>query len=462
MTMLHDDLSERESEILRLLATGASNKDISTQLAISPNTVKVHLRNIFAKIGVSSRTEAALYALKTGLAPSAGFPDAPEADLTLAPEALDEPLDLSTLNGAEGFAPPVDAPAGWTAPVPGPAPSLRRRAWLWLGAGLGALALLLAAWWAWRASQPAGSGLSALPEDSTRWRALASLPTPRYGMAVTAYEGLIYAIGGQTEQGLTGVVERYDPTRDSWTNLTSKLTPVDEIGCAILGGKIYVPGGQIESGQTTNVLEVYDPRSDAWQSAASLPVGLSAYALAAFEGRLYLFGGWDGQQFVDTVYRYDPGLDQWAQAGVMPSPRGYAGAAVIGRKIFLLGGYNGHKALDENLTYQPDLAEGGDPWGAAQPLPSGRYGMGVSVIAEIVEVVGGIQEGESEPLSLSYFPINDTWREFGQLETAHVLYPGSAAAGNYLYIFGGRVDGKPTGQHQAYQAIYTVSFPIIR
>lgn len=59
-------LSERELEILQLVATGKSNHAISEQLLISENTVKYHLKNILHKLGVSNRTEAVAMAMQMG------------------------------------------------------------------------------------------------------------------------------------------------------------------------------------------------------------------------------------------------------------------------------------------------------------------------------------------------------------------------------------------------------------
>lgn len=60
-------LHRRELEVLRLVAKGMTNKHIASELNISDNTVGTHLVNIFRKLGVESRTEATLYALREGL-----------------------------------------------------------------------------------------------------------------------------------------------------------------------------------------------------------------------------------------------------------------------------------------------------------------------------------------------------------------------------------------------------------
>lgn len=67
-------LTERETDVLRLLAAGRANKEIAQQLSIGEKTVKTHVSKILAKLGVQSRTQAALYAVRIGLvrAPSAG------------------------------------------------------------------------------------------------------------------------------------------------------------------------------------------------------------------------------------------------------------------------------------------------------------------------------------------------------------------------------------------------------
>lgn len=67
-----EPLTEREKEVLRLLAGGLSNKEIAAVLVITEKTVKAHVGHILAKLGLTSRTQAALYAVRSGLAQPGG------------------------------------------------------------------------------------------------------------------------------------------------------------------------------------------------------------------------------------------------------------------------------------------------------------------------------------------------------------------------------------------------------
>jgi DNA-binding NarL/FixJ family response regulator len=72
-----ETLTEREIDVLRLVAQGATNPQIATSLCITVNTVKVHLRNILDKLQLANRTQAATYALQSGLVATVSSDPAP-------------------------------------------------------------------------------------------------------------------------------------------------------------------------------------------------------------------------------------------------------------------------------------------------------------------------------------------------------------------------------------------------
>ena len=63
-----DDLTDREREVLRLVADGATNREIASRLHISENTVGFHMKNILAKLHLKNRAQAAAFAIRAGLA----------------------------------------------------------------------------------------------------------------------------------------------------------------------------------------------------------------------------------------------------------------------------------------------------------------------------------------------------------------------------------------------------------
>ena len=81
-------LSEREVEVLRLVARGLSNREIATRLVVSSRTAEHHVQHIYAKIGVSSRAAAALFAMEHGLLDVSGHKWADLPMRTLAPRRI--------------------------------------------------------------------------------------------------------------------------------------------------------------------------------------------------------------------------------------------------------------------------------------------------------------------------------------------------------------------------------------
>lgn len=486
MTEELPQISDREREILKLVATGATNQQIAHDLDISINTVKVHLRNIFGKIGVTSRTEATVYAIRLGLVEVAEeavqeesqsvetTPVALPATLTVEMDR-DEPLLLpptgDTPTNALALHPQKDAVV---VPPVVPHSSLlhspsRRHTTLLVGlilviVGLAAtLALVLfrqpTAMQAVTPVLPVGTTTVAPTEtEANRWSLRAAMQEPRTGFAVATYEydQKIYVIGGSDANGPTSNVQRYDPQNNLWVQMNDKPTAVSHVRAVTLGGAIYVPGGETANGAVSRVFERYDPRSQQWKTLPDLPMPRSRYALVSFEGRLYLFGGWDGKQTCTEVFIYDPADDDWTQGPPMPTPRQAPGAAVVGGVIYIIGGENKNEPLQVNEFYDPTREEKG-VWGSAVPLPN------PIAAPAVVNVINALLVFDPQKRqAVQYNPSTDSWVTMSVPDDV-ALSDQAVAVGGSVFVFGtsGGGESPQTVSLSEYRALYTTFIPSV-
>ena len=421
-------LTEREVEILRLVATGASNKEIALALRISPNTVKVHLRNIFDKINVASRTEATLYALRM---------------------VKDHGLDLPETQPENQVIKPI---SWWKK-------NRLRLAFAIAGVILLVTITLLLTQSLWQIAPPADLQVA----GPVRWQLEASLPEGRSGMAAVLYEGQIYMAGGVTSQGVSPALLRYDVDSGKWEQRSPLQVAVRNVQAGVLGERIFFPGGCREDGFPTRQLQVYDPRLDHWDTAAPLPEALCGYALVEMEGKLYLFGGWDGTRVSERVFSYDPAADAWVKGGDMPAPAAYAAALVADGKLYVIGGFDGKQALTANRIYFPSRDQAGEKsWEEGAALPGGRYAMGAASLAGTLYLVGGKDQAGNSLASLQYLPGAGQWLAFEAPPEAAGGFPALLPVETRLHLLGGEVGASPSAWHQSYQAIYTILIPVVR
>lgn len=426
--MENNPLSEREREILQLVSQGKSNKQIALDLIISVNTVKVHVSNIYQKIGVASRTEATLYAIENRIIPN---PDSGSMD-RLATTIEGEPVITTERKRLTG---------------------LQRLLLLFFFLlVLGSLGYILID----RASQSEENNV--IRElNNNRWSRLEDLPTSTSYAASTTYDAHIYLIGGSANGGVSATVSRYNFQTEQWEDLPGKPTPVSNVNAVVLGEKIYVPGGITSEENTTSVLEVYDPRNDTWLTKNSLPIPLSDYALEIFEGKLYLFGGRNKDVYSDMVYSYDPILDKWTEEASISQPRAFFDSAQWGGKIYLVGGFDGTNNLSLVESYVPSrIVLGENPVNQEPPLPEPAFNCKAEQLVDTLFVLCSNSMTKLTPDGSKW--ILETIPE------SFLIGKGFATANfnNNLYIMGGiNSTGQATSFFGKFQALYSIVLPIL-
>lgn len=427
--LLHTPLSERELEILRLVAQGKSNKEIASELFISINTVKVHLAKIFQRIGVVSRTEATLYAIKNGITQITEKMDSSN----VVPLNLGEKYIISTYtkNGVqqtENRYPPIIFLT------------------IILLLTISVFVLLQ-------------RNLSIQVDNTlSDWQKLRDLPSIHFKPAVAVIDSQIYVIGGETQTGTSSQTDLFDPNTNTWKTLADKPTPVSHAKAVSISGRIYVPGGRGDNGKATDVMEMFNPATNKWERMSDLPKPLDNYGLSYFSDNIYLFGGQDQQIKSKIIYVYNTKENTWSELAMINSS-GIVEMGVVhqNNRFLLFGGTDGSEHYLHVYSFDPEINSSmHDPWTQIATLPLDVKPDSVQLVGDFIFLLGskGIWQ---------FVPQNGEWiLQSYQGKPPHTTEDTIISTDGYLFKLGGyNTKGGFSNEFFRYQVIYSVVLPNI-
>ncbi len=152
---------------------------------------------------------------------------------------------------------------------------------------------------------------------------------------------------GQPQRSLD-TVEEYDPATNTWRARSPMPTACNHMGAGTVNGKIYVIGGRLTGAfiiampGNTDLVQEYDPATDSWATRAPMLTARSGHGAAVLNGRIYVAGGEvETYQYLATFRAfeaYDPAANTWTQLPYMPSPRAGFAMAVMGNRIHVVSG----------------------------------------------------------------------------------------------------------------------------
>jgi len=143
----------------------------------------------------------------------------------------------------------------------------------------------------------AAKPVSAAAPVENSWVSKAPMHVARSDLRVAVVNGKIYAIGGNTQNGVVGVNEVYDPATDTWTMKTPMPTPRVYFASAVYQNKIYCIGGIPDSANA-----IYDPSTDNWTTKAPMPIPVYAHMSAVIDHKIYILAGGPSPSDYNQIY----------------------------------------------------------------------------------------------------------------------------------------------------------------
>ncbi len=447
MADLGEPLSRREQDVLQAMAHGASNKEIATKLVISPNTVKVHVRNIFTKMGATSRTEATTLAIQQGLLVNGQE----NGELTVPT------VETKALDSEEAVSAETDPTSAESEPTTPESTTKSNRLPYLLVAILGIVAIAALLYYFLQQSnrpieQATPETYQNIAMSEPGWFETRPLPEPRSGMALISIGPDIYSLGGENPQAIDGQTLRLDTRSGNWHQLAEKPTAVTNAGAAIAVGQIFVIGGETADG-ATSVVEAYSPSSDGWRSVASLPIALSNATVVSSGERIFLFGGESNGEVSDAAFVYDPLEDSWRPLPAMQTSRSRSAGALLDNDIYILGGFDGQAELRTCERFTPDATD--ESWSECPDMLEARADFQAVRLARKFYIVGGGSTG-SIPYGEVYDSESDTWQVLNvpvHDSADNWLDLGMAVVETRIYLLGGEHNSQLQDKSYFYNAL---------
>jgi N-acetylneuraminic acid mutarotase len=233
----------------------------------------------------------------------------------------------------------------------------------------------------------------------------------------------------------------------AWTVLTPAPLERTEVASARVGGSIYVAGGFVPGGRTTNAVERYEIRRDRWTRVRGMPLGLNHAVAVAYRGRLYVTGGYaSATGLADpsrVLLRYNPRTNRWRRLPPPPTPRAAQAAAVIRDRLYVAGGANDGGSLRSLEVY--DFARRRWRSGPSFPGPPRNHTTGVASGGRFYVLAG--RDATNLATAERYDPVRRRWEPLPDMNTPRGGIASVRLRDGRIVVFGGeefRVPGAET------------------
>ncbi|CAH1130998.1 unnamed protein product [Ceutorhynchus assimilis] len=259
---------------------------------------------------------------------------------------------------------------------------------------------------------------------------------------------ILFAIGGWSAGSPTNFMEIYDNRANKW--LVSKDT--DEVARAYHGicsyeGKVYLVGG-FDGNEYFNTVRCFDPLVHKWTDCACMYYSRCYVSVVLCMNKIYALGGYNGRIRMNSAERFDPVRNQWELLPSMQKQRSDASAAMFNDKVYIVGGFNGQEVMNSAEMFDPSTNQ----WSFITSMNSARSGVSLINYHNALYAIGGFNGYTRLNTTEKFIPDHTSrWIEVSDMMTPRSNF-GTVILDDNIYVIGG-FNGATTINYMEYYDI---------